>query len=312
VRADEPLGRGAPVAKTDQYAIEQVELQTVELLLDGTALLTVGEVYLRNRTYAAEELHFTSRMAEIRELWTRSAEFPDNVANLISEHRVALLSAGPIPRRVEAIANELQRTVSKTGLDFGILYYDGNTDVLRPLIDSLRAAPAPPEPPIQVEAVAPEDIEIRRRIVKEWKRWANSRGSASAKFRQQVRSAYHSTCLVCGLHLPSTSFNSTPGVDAAHILPWSQYDLDHVSNGLCLCKLHHWAFDEGLLQIRLDNDDYVLAVPEDVRLGIATETPDFPIQELLKYCGPIPTARLPQRRDHRPRGQFLAALNEIG
>ena len=36
-------------------------------------------------------------------------------------------------------------------------------------------------------------------------------------------------------------------MDAAHILPWAGYDLDVVSNGLCFCKHHHWAFDEGLI-----------------------------------------------------------------
>ena len=55
---------------------------------------------------------------------------------------------------------------------------------------------------------------------------------------------------LCGLHLPRTSVNASAGVDAAHILPWADYDLDHVCNGICLCKHHHWAFDEGLLVFR--------------------------------------------------------------
>ena len=36
-------------------------------------------------------------------------------------------------------------------------------------------------------------------------------------------------------------------VDAAHIIPWSISHNDDPRNGLALCKLCHWSFDEGLL-----------------------------------------------------------------
>nr|MBA3916327.1 hypothetical protein [Terriglobales bacterium] len=176
IRSDETLGRGAPVARTDQYAIETIEFRTVEMLLDGSALFAIEEIDLRNRSYGAEELGFSKRLASMKSLWSRSEEFPKEVASLIQEHLQVVRSGGPLPRRCEVITHELQALVSETGLDFGILYYDGTTDVLPLLVSALRDAPAPPEPPLQLEAVAPEDIEIRKRTVKEWKRWANSRG----------------------------------------------------------------------------------------------------------------------------------------
>lgn len=240
VRADEALGRGAPVAKAGQYAIENIVLGAVGLD-NGSARLAVDELDLRNRTYLADELGFRERVASLTKLWERADDFPDEVSELLKQHRDLVTGAGPIPKRAEQVVAELQRVVSYTAPDFGIVYYDGRTDVLIPLLESLQISP---EPPVEVEAVDPDEIEIRKRTVKEWKRWANARGSASARFRQEVRRAYNSTCVICGIYLPSTRYNIT-GVDAAHILPWAEYDLDRVSNGLCLCRLHHWLSTRG-------------------------------------------------------------------
>ena len=59
------------------------------------------------------------------------------------------------------------------------------------------------------------------------------------------------------------------GVDAAHILPWSQFDLDATKNGLCLNKQCHWAFDEGLFCLSFDETEnaYIVSIPNPVRLA---------------------------------------------
>ena len=38
-------------------------------------------------------------------------------------------------------------------------------------------------------------------------------------------------------------------VEAAHIRPWSDSYDDRPTNGLALCKLCHWSFDEGLMGV---------------------------------------------------------------
>jgi putative restriction endonuclease len=38
-------------------------------------------------------------------------------------------------------------------------------------------------------------------------------------------------------------------VDAAHIVPWSVSNKDDIRNGMALCKLCHWAFDEGMMGV---------------------------------------------------------------
>lgn len=59
-------------------------------------------------------------------------------------------------------------------------------------------------------------------------------------FRDRVLTAYGSQCAVCDAQLGL--------VDAAHISPVSfEGSTDETSNGVALCKLHHFAFDTALI-----------------------------------------------------------------
>ena len=64
-------------------------------------------------------------------------------------------------------------------------------------------------------------------------------------FRRAVIGAYDHTCALCGLRVLTPEGHTA--ADAAHIVPWSQTHNDAIENGLALCKLCHWIFDEGLV-----------------------------------------------------------------
>jgi len=68
----------------------------------------------------------------------------------------------------------------------------------------------------------------------------------SAAFRRQVIAAYDHQCTACGLRIRMPDHEIT-FVDAAHLLPFSISGNDHPSNGLALCKNHHWALDQHLI-----------------------------------------------------------------
>ena len=53
-------------------------------------------------------------------------------------------------------------------------------------------------------------------------------------------------------------------VDAAHIVPWSRRQNDDIRNGMALCKLCHWAFDEGVLGV---SDNYAVITSPQVSLA---------------------------------------------
>jgi putative restriction endonuclease len=74
-------------------------------------------------------------------------------------------------------------------------------------------------------------------------------------FRERVLNAYRDQCALCKLKHREL-------LDAAHIIPDHEKDGDPiVKNGICLCKLHHAAFDNFFIGIR---PDYIIEVRNDV------------------------------------------------
>ena len=310
VRGDEALGSGQPILKSVRYAVEHIAIQRAEIISPTRAVLTLGELTLRNFNLHAELLNTGERLADVEFLWAHADELPTEIAQLLHAHRGFTTAGTPIPREAEDIVNSLQVVLTDTGADYGI-FRQGGEDVLSDLLRTLQMAAEPPQPPISVDEVDPNELEIRRRTAREWRRWAASRGAKSARFRQIVREAYNWTCLVCGARFPRTRFNRVAGVDGAHILPWAHYDLDEADNGLCLCRLHHWAFDEGLLVIRPEGAGYVVLVPEVVQTGIQADFPEFSLDELRQWEGPIVDHRLPADPRLRPNARYLSELNEL-
>lgn len=307
VRADAALGVGAPVVQTRRYAVEHVEIGSVRLVNSDAATLYARSLVLRNAISEAEEMPIAARVNHVRTIWARRNEFPSVIAGVISEHEAITTSAAPVGRSLESCVTRLQERVSESSSDLGIIYSQ-QVDVLPAILESLEIENQIQEPVVTVDEVDPEDVDLRRRTINEWKRWANARGPKSAVFRQMVREAYRSTCVVCGLRFSKTRITA-PGVDAAHILPWSDYELDEVHNGLCLCKLHHWAFDEGLLRLSHREGEYFTEIPAGVEERILGEDPLFDMASLRMHVGRIPSSRLPPSATDRPRPQFLEMLN---
>lgn len=78
-----------------------------------------------------------------------------------------------------------------------------------------------------------------------------------AGFRHVIMSIYNYTCSVCNMRILTLEGASV--VDAAHIVPFSVSANDDIRNGIALCKLHHWSFDEGLISI--DDSYRVMTTP---------------------------------------------------
>ena len=68
----------------------------------------------------------------------------------------------------------------------------------------------------------------------------------NAAFARAVRSAWDNICAACGARLVVWDSGQTL-VDAAHLIPRSEGGSDAPSNGIALCKNHHWAMDSFLI-----------------------------------------------------------------
>lgn len=69
-------------------------------------------------------------------------------------------------------------------------------------------------------------------------------------FKRTMRRIYEHRCTLCGIRVQTAEGHTA--VVGAHIIPWSISHNDDPRNGLSLCRLCHWTFDEGLLTIDLD------------------------------------------------------------
>jgi len=69
----------------------------------------------------------------------------------------------------------------------------------------------------------------------------------SPAFRRKILEIYDHQCAACGLRIRLPSGNDISFIDAAHLVPFSQSRNDHPTNGLALCKNHHWAMDRDLI-----------------------------------------------------------------
>jgi len=73
----------------------------------------------------------------------------------------------------------------------------------------------------------------------------HGRAHRDHRFRRDVNEAYNFKCAMCGIGLNL--------VEAAHIIPHAHNDgTDDISNGVCLCTLHHKAYDNGLIYFDVD------------------------------------------------------------
>jgi len=66
-------------------------------------------------------------------------------------------------------------------------------------------------------------------------------------FRKAVVSLYMHRCALCGIRMLTPDGHTI--VDAAHVKPWKESFDDRPNNGMALCKLCHWSFDQGLMSV---------------------------------------------------------------
>jgi len=66
-------------------------------------------------------------------------------------------------------------------------------------------------------------------------------------FRKTIVFLYDYRCALCGIRMLTSDGHTV--VEAAHIIPWVESHDDRPTNGLSLCRLCHWSFDEGLMSV---------------------------------------------------------------
>lgn len=301
-RDEHGLEGGRPTIMLERYIVRRMNFRGLTIT-NGSAEIQFGTLDLYNGSQE-DAVDFAPRMREVEHLHDHADKFPTTIRDLLLEHRRLLEAPAAIPKRAEEIVKELMEQVADIAPDYNIDYV-ATTDVVVPLKEILNIPVV--DEPIPIESIPPDDVEIRLREAAAWRRYAAVRGPAAAAFRRRVREAYNSTCLVCGIRLPQSPHCRVPGVDSAHILPWATHDMDVTSNGVCLCKMHHWAFDQQLITITHEDGNYHVRVTDRARAALGAEA----VAILEAHQGVVLRARLPQNPQHWPRPQFLNELYNL-
>lgn len=308
-RQEATLHGGRPVIREGQYVMRRIEFTGVALGPAGAevARLTVGDCTLVSDSEGetAETLNAPERLARIRRVHEGISALQEPWDDLIAAHADALAGGGPLTEDLEDVVQDVMLALEACVEDYGLAYLSGSDPL--PLLEQLLDLPdieMPQSPDLEGEA----NPGLRLREIQQLRRMAAARGAAAVRFSRDVREAYSATCLFCGLQLAKTKFSRRPGVDSAHILPYSKYDLDVVANGLCLCKNHHWAFDEGFLVLVHEAGAYRVELTD--RACQAFEGNPKTLGELERWIGPVNEALLPADPTQRPDPVYLRQLRE--
>lgn len=278
-----------------------VELSTTEIVVSPTQML------LSNSTFDSVRLDVIERLRIVMACWEVASKQSSALGRALVQHRnafnghdiKAVIGAAESIRLANIEPDDPLRHITK---DFKL-----------PNLDELMWLGVYATETEEAMALGEENLEelkeAARNRIKVWQQVA-LRGAAGAKFSVEVRQAYNHTCLFTGMRLPKTPATGSSGVDAAHILPWAEYDLNTVSNGLCLSKLCHWAFDAGILQLSYDAPASSYEITLSAAALAAESAGLLKLNGLKDIQGVVSSSLLPKDSSNWPNPSFLKVYNE--
>lgn len=243
------------------------------------------------------------RMRILLNTWSHANDKEDALSALVVAHRAAFLSgdeskifyaANNLRRYLASPEDPLQQIIRNFGVIDDYSYWMGLhiNDAENFLFD--------------------EDLSSLKEAacsrLRQWRQQA-VRGKDAISFSSNVRKAYNNTCLFSGAYLPKTAFTEISGVDSAHILPWAEYELNSVSNGVCLNKLCHWAFDSGIIRLNYDDslEIYSLSIPQC--FDKIEQEGKIDLSLFRPIIGQIPQQRLPENKLLWPNPRYIREFN---
>lgn len=287
-----------PIIAKKQYAVTQVGFSPESDFAEMAERVTFAPSWIQVANQANHEpIGVEARWRRIFAVYDRVLELPTaGLQSSVTKHRDYIATGSTVKFALTTIVTGICRELAA----FGSVYAAG-TDPLPALESILSIAPpsAPSLPP--PDKLGEDEPEISARSAHEW-RLSKVRGASGRKFSEAVRAAYNYRCAFCGGVFGGLE-GIRSGIDAAHILAWSKHDLDVVSNGIALCKLHHWAFDAGIMVPVKKESDYF------VRFTVLAELLDeISLARLGADGTQIPAEWLPADTTMRPSTTYLGRL----
>ncbi|GAB2490997.1 hypothetical protein GCM10027030_26470 [Luteococcus sediminum] len=287
-----------PIIRAKNFAVTQVGFSPESDFAGAADRVTFKPSWIEVANPAGTEaIGVESRWRRIQAVYADLGKLPVDVAACMANHQAKLSSGQPIDSSLTSIVTRLRGALAEVrGLGYGRDY-----DPL-PALEQLLGIPVydgPSLPP--PNELSEDEPEISTRAAFQY-RLSKIRGATGKAFSLEVRTAYGHRCAFCGARL--SGLDGIPaGIDAAHILAWSKHDLDVVSNGIALCKLHHWAFDASIMMPVQDNGRYSVQFTT-----LADRLDSFSLARLGDEGMLIKDEWLPADPAHRPSAKYLQLL----
>lgn len=295
---------GWPVLQAGGYSVTQLGFAPESEFAAAVDRVTFVPSWVEvANTSDSEAIGVASRWSRIAKVYSRVGELPTiPLQTSLTAHRDFMATGATVDGRLGGIV----RDVSVDLAAVPDLQHDAGSDPL-PVLEFLLSIEVPDEPGLPPPNELSEDEpEINLRSAHQY-RLAKSRGASGRRFSDEVLRAYNFTCAFCGARFGNIE-GVRSGIDAAHILAWSKHDLDVVPNGIALCKLHHWAFDAGLLLVIHDGTNYVLRYTT-----VADRLTDDSRARLGVDRQILPESWLPSDPSQRPSQKYLTrAYADLG
>lgn len=289
-----------PVLQARKYVVTKVGFGRDTEFASPPESVTAEPNYVEITNSSANDyVNVSARWAQITEVCNHRARFPQGVSASLDLYCRYMQSGNPVDAELLQIGNDLRRAMGISDST-----YDPDHDPL-PALEQMAGIPTSDEPPLPAPDQLNEDeIEVKARSAQIY-RLAKARDFSARRFSIEVREAYRQRCAFCGARLGGIP-GVPSGIDAAHILAWSSYNLDIVGNGISLCKNHHWAFDAALMVPVLQNGVYIVRFTR-----LAAERLERSALEVLGSDGfAIPEDWLPTDVNQRPNSRYLIRLYE--
>ena len=173
----------------------------------------------------------------------------------------------------------LQRSVRDKSADYSLFLTAGQIEVpedreVRQAHDVLHTTAIRDEPELT------DDAPRKQTVVRKHPR--------SEAFRLWIRDLYGGRCAVCNLGVQGPE--GQPEVQSAHIYPRHKNGRDDLRNGICLCRMHHWALDIGWMAFSDERRVIVReSLPNHADYDFIRGHASRPIREpLASYSAPHP------------------------
>ncbi len=236
-------------------------LAVMDLVSRGA--VTSRVIDIRGDLYELNELFTAYWHVAVPKLQTSSIAFP--FAHLHNEPFWKLLmidGADPTPATINSITNvvQLRRVAIGAELDDAVFELLMDAESRECLAATLLTSCFSPEVAMRLQEqrrIHSEAFDYSVALdhsVGEQTRVSDVMGPASYQpavrsqgFRRSIVMHYDHRCALCGIRIVTPEGQTA--VDAAHIVPWSVSRNDDIRNGMALCKLCHWAFDQGMMSV---------------------------------------------------------------